>query len=378
MAEILHRDRPEIAADKADEADVDHHQCCEHPQRLDPAQRRDDLQDRGRHEGKDRRLRYAARAKALDDRGVREIGDRDPDRDAREDQREHRLRAEHLGDDLLAAVEIAIECALHHPRGDHIARGAAMPRHRRPARDHRPQVERADIGGVERLGKPAQPEQHDDRHHRQHDENRAPARHRGDPGADRRRDDRYDHEDEEDQRQPLRHRIAREQVADHRDHNDAERRADQSVDEAEHEQHREAGREAATNRECEIGEQRGDKHTLAPEPVRQRAIKQRAEADTEQVYRNDMLTIIGDRDAQRLADRGQCGQHRIDGKRVERHDHRHHDHHLTVARQAPLGGLGRLVHGGSLCAHAAALDSPRMAANPKGIAMQSKRAARSR
>src|SRR3546814_5972402 len=33
MAEILHRDRAEIAADKADEPDIDHHQRGEHPQR---------------------------------------------------------------------------------------------------------------------------------------------------------------------------------------------------------------------------------------------------------------------------------------------------------------------------------------------------------
>src|SRR3546814_4745734 len=73
MAEILHRDRTEIAADKADEPDVDHHQRGEHPQGLGAAQCRDDLQYRGRHEGEDRRLRHAPRAEAFDDRGVREI-----------------------------------------------------------------------------------------------------------------------------------------------------------------------------------------------------------------------------------------------------------------------------------------------------------------
>src|SRR3546814_10407471 len=35
--------------------------------------------------------------------------------------------------------------------------------------------------------------------------------------------------------------------------------------------------------------------------------------------------------------------------------------YFAGARQAPLGGLGRLVHGSSLCAQAAALDSPPIA-----------------
>jgi hypothetical protein len=107
---------------------------------------------------------------------------------------------------------------------------------------------------------------------------------------------------------------------------------------------------AATDRERQISEQRGDKHPLAPEAVRQRSVKQRTEADAEQIDRNDMLAIIGHRDPQRFTNRGQCGQHRVDGERIERHHHRHHDDHFTGARQAPLGGLGRFVHGSSLCA----------------------------
>src|SRR3546814_20235515 len=61
MAEILHRDRTEIAADKADEPDVDHHQRGEHPHGLGAAQCRADLQYRGRHAGEARRLRSEKR-----------------------------------------------------------------------------------------------------------------------------------------------------------------------------------------------------------------------------------------------------------------------------------------------------------------------------
>src|SRR3546814_9566549 len=42
------------------------------------------------------------------------------------------------------------------------------------------------------------------------------------------------------------------------------------------------------------------------------------------------------------------------------------DLHFTGSRQAPLGGLGRLVHGSSLCAQAAALDSPPIARRAEG------------
>src|SRR3546814_7229179 len=71
MAEILHRDRPEITADEPDQADVDHHQQREHGQRLDTAERRDDLRERRDHEGEDRGLRHAPRAETLGDPRVR-------------------------------------------------------------------------------------------------------------------------------------------------------------------------------------------------------------------------------------------------------------------------------------------------------------------
>src|SRR3546814_15965416 len=90
-----------------------HHQQREHGQRLGTAERRDGLRERRDHDGEDRGLRHAPRAETLDDPRVREIGDGDADRDAREYQREQRARVEHLGDDMLAAIEIAEQRPLH-------------------------------------------------------------------------------------------------------------------------------------------------------------------------------------------------------------------------------------------------------------------------
>src|SRR3546814_18623088 len=114
----------------SDQADVDHHQQREHGQRLDTAERRDDLRERRDHEGEDRGLRHAPRAETLDDPRVREIRDGDADRYASEYQRAQRARVAHLCADLLAALVLASQPPLPTARTDNLTPATAVPRAR--------------------------------------------------------------------------------------------------------------------------------------------------------------------------------------------------------------------------------------------------------
>ena len=225
--------------------------------------------DRG--EGDDPGVADAAQAEAPDDAAVGPARQRHRRGDRGEHQPDPLLGVIGVEHDLLDRGDVGGEPAEDRGQRERIAQRQAVARRLARGAQDAPCVERAAIFGMQRFGQADEaPQPHHCAIAREQQEDRAPRPDEQDRLAEARRQHGHQHEHHEDEAHDLGHRLAVEQVADHRDDEDARHGGGHAHRDAPGDQQVEARRHPAQQGEAGVERDADGEDRLAPEAVGER------------------------------------------------------------------------------------------------------------
>ena len=309
-----------------------------------------ELHEAGGDEADQRPVRDPPHPEPLDHPAVDEGGERHAERHAAEDRREPGAEAVDVDEDLLRRVDVAHQRAEDRAGRQRVAERQPVGRRRRvgarhPAGRHRPTASASRVSG----SRIAEPGERGDRGGGEEGEDQVPAADQQEGAADARRQHRHDDEDHHHEGHDLGHAPPAVDVAHHRDGDHPRRGVGDALQHAGGQQVLEAAGEQAADRGERVDREPDEQHRLAPEPVRQRSVRQLADGEADDVAGHHELHPVRVGQPELVADHRQRRQHDVDRQRGQRHQQRHHRDELGEARRRPRrgGGVDR-GHGGLL------------------------------
>jgi hypothetical protein len=178
------------------------------------------------------------------------------------------------------------------------------------------------------------------RHGADEDEDHVPGADEHDDLAAARRNDRHDHEDHHDKRHDFRHLPSAVDIADDGNSNDAGGGRTKPLNEAQRQKPGKGRDHSDAEGGNDVNAEADQQRNTAAEAIGKRPVEKLGKSETEKIGGNDILAMIFVLDAEAGADLLQCGQHDVDGQRVDCHQESRKRDKFQLAHGQPTRGHG--------------------------------------